>query len=203
MIKTTSKPLTFEEFLEQLPDDEGIYELLNGEIARIQPTRGHDNVAEFLDRVFFEEIIRLKLNYVVKRKILVRTETRSGQEQGRHPDVCVIDKTLWNSDVFAYSALTEPFELAVEVASTNWRDDYIDKLDEYRRLGIREYWIVDDLMMASKQYLGEPKEPTVFVYRLVDGEYRESRFREQELIESATFPELGLTVGEIAAARLG
>ena len=203
MIKTTVKPLKFEELLEQLPDREGIYELVNGEIVRVQPTRGHDNVAEFLDRVFFEEIRRLKLNYVVKRTILVRTETKSGQEQGRHPDVCVIDKTLWNSDVSAYSALTEPFALAVEVASTNWRDDYIDKLDEYRRVGIREYWIVDDRMMASKQYLGEPKQPTVFVYRLVDGEYRESRFRGQERIESATFPELALTVGEIAAARLG
>jgi Uma2 family endonuclease len=27
----------------------------------------------------------------------------------------------------------------------NWDNDYIDKLDEYQRLGILEYWIVDYL----------------------------------------------------------
>ena len=76
-------------------------------------------------------------------------------------------------------------------------------LDVSAYSALTEYWIVDDRMIASKQYLGEPKQLTVFVYRLVDGEYRESRFRGQERIESATFPELALTVGEIAAAPLG
>ena len=204
MINTnTRQPLTFQDFLEQLPDRGGIYELVNGEIVNLQATRGDSNVTDFLYRKCDREVDRLGLNYVVRRNVLIRTETSTGQEQGRHPDVCVVDKTLWNSDISAYSALTEPFQLAVEVASTNWRDDYIDKLDEYRRLGIREYWIVDDRAMASKQYLGEPKQPTVFVYLLVDGQYRETRFRGEEPIVSATFPELALTVAEIAAARLG
>jgi Uma2 family endonuclease len=37
------------------------------------------------------------------------------------------------------AAFVEPLELAVEVVSTNWEDDYIDKLDECQRLGIPEY----------------------------------------------------------------
>jgi hypothetical protein len=28
--------------------------------------------------------------------------------------------------------------------STNWRDDYLMKLGEYEKLGIAEYWIVDN-----------------------------------------------------------
>ncbi len=60
------------------------------------------------------------------------------EEQGRHPDVSVVDKTLWDSNPAAYTAFREPLQLAVEVVSTNWEDDYIDKLDEYQRLGISD-----------------------------------------------------------------
>ena len=164
MTEAKTKPLSFQEFLEQLPDDEGIYELVNGEIVRIQPTRGHDDVADFIWKRLDREKDRLNLNYVVKRTVPIRTEAKTGQEQGRHPDVCVIDKTVWKSNISASTALTEPCSMVVEVASTNWKDDYIDKLDEYQQFGIPEYWIVDDLMMASEKYLGKPKVPTVFVY---------------------------------------
>jgi len=44
-------------------------------------------------------------------------------------------------------------QVAVEVVSTNWEDDYIDKLDEYQRLGIQEFWIVDYLAMGSRDLL--------------------------------------------------
>jgi Uma2 family endonuclease len=47
-----------------------------------------------------------------------------------------------------YAAFTEPIQLAVEVVSTNWEDDYEDKLDEYERLGIAEYWIIDYLVQG-------------------------------------------------------
>lgn len=57
--------------------------------------------------------------------------------------------SLWNSNVLAYAALSEPIQLAVEVVSSNWEDDYVDKLDEYQRLGIPEYWVVDYLAIAS------------------------------------------------------
>jgi Uma2 family endonuclease len=46
----------------------------------------------------------------------------------------VVDKTVCDSNPAAYSAFVEPLQLAVEVVSTNWEDDYIDKLDEYQRL---------------------------------------------------------------------
>lgn len=53
----------------------------------------------------------------------------------------VVSASQYNSNVLAYGALIEPIQLAVEVTSTNCDDDYIDKLDEYQRLGIPEYWI--------------------------------------------------------------
>ena len=83
---------------------------------------------------------------------------------------------------------------------TNWDDDYIDKLDEYERLGIKEYWIVDYLAIASLNYLGNPKIPTVFVYYLVDGKYQVQSFQGQDTIISNIFPELKLTVAQIIEA---
>jgi Uma2 family endonuclease len=97
-------------------------------------------------------------------------------------------------------ALREPLQLAVEVSSTNWDDDYIDKLEEYERLGIPEYWIVDYLAIASRNYLGNPKKPTVFVHQLINGKYQAQTFKGDNTIESLTFPELKLTVEQIIKA---
>jgi len=190
--------LTFEQFLKQLPEEEGRYELVNGEIVKILPIRLHEDIADFLVKQFDKEIDRVPLNYRVSGRFMVRTLTSNGREQGRHPDVSVIDKTLWESKPFAYSAITEPLQLVVEVVSTNWEDDYIDKLDEYQRLGISEYWIVDYLALGSRDYLGNPKVPTVFVYLLDENRvYQMTAFRGNERIISRTFPELVLTAEQV------
>lgn len=194
----TKQLLTFEQFIKQLPDEEGRYEFVNGEIVKILPIRLHEDVADFLIKQFDREVDRVPLNYRVSGRFMLRTLTPNGKEQGRHPDVTVVDKTIWKSQPFAYSALTEPPQLVVEVVSTNWEDDYIDKLDEYQRLGITEYWIVDYLALGSRNYLGNPKEPTVFVYLLDEnGVYQMSAYRGSDRIISRTFPELALTAEQV------
>ncbi len=45
MTNTTAKKLTFEQFLEQYPDGYGIFELVDGEIVRVEPIRAHKNMA--------------------------------------------------------------------------------------------------------------------------------------------------------------
>ena len=201
MTTTRTQPkqiLSFEQFVKQLPAEEGRYELVNGEIVRILPIRLHEDVADFLIKQFDREVDRVPLNYRVSGRIVVRTLTPNGKEQGRNPDVSVVDKTVWDSAPFAYSALTEPLQLVVEVVSTSWEDDYIDKLDEYQRLGISEYWIVDYLALRSRNYLGNPKEPTVFVYLLDEnGVYQMTAYRGTERIISRTFPELALTAEQV------
>lgn len=200
MSTTTLKKLSFAQFLEQYPDGYGIYELVNGEIVKVEPIRAHKNVARYLVRLFDREIERLELDYIVDKDIVIRTVTKDGQEQGRIPDVSVVSQILWNSNPLTYGALIEPPLLAVEVTSTNWEDDYVDKLDEYQRLGIPEYWIVDYWAIASRTYLGYPKVPTVLVYQLVNGQYQPQAFRGSERIISPTFPELKLSVEQIITA---
>jgi Uma2 family endonuclease len=192
--------LTFEQFLEQCPL-EGRYEFVDGEIVRVLATRKHDTVAEFLSDAFKDESKRCNLNYWVSGRVTVATFNKSGRQQGRNPDVSVVDRTVWDAYPTAYSALLDPAQLAVEVVSTNWEDDYIDKLDEYQRLGITEYWIVDYLAIGSREYLGNPKEPSVFVYVLnAEGLYQYTRFQKEDRIVSPTFPELNLTVEQILEA---
>ena len=196
MVHTKTK-LTFADFLQQYPEGSGIYELVNGEIVKVESIIADKNVARFLVRGFNDEISRLELDYIVDKDIVIRTVKASGQEQGRNPDVGVVKASVWNSNVRGYGALTEPIQLAVEVTSTNWEDDYVDKLDEYQRLGICEYWIVDYLAIASRTYLGNPKVPTVFVYSWENDGYLVQSFRNNQRILSKTFPELEITVEQI------
>lgn len=201
MTVTTPKSLTFEQFLAQYPEEQGVYELVDGKIVEMRATRNHDDIVEFLDRQFYREIERLNLGYVVKRNVVVQTFKQDGTVQGRNPDVSVVERRMWRANRSDYSALREPIPLAVEIVSTNWQDDYIDKLGEYQRLGIAEYWIVDYLALASAKYLGKPKIPTIFVYLLAeDGKYYGHTFTGSDRIVSRLFPELTLTVAQIVNA---
>ena len=192
--------LTFEQFLELCPEH-GHYELIDGEMVEICEmafTRNHDDVAEFIDRRFYREVERLSLNYVIKRAIPIKTIDQEGTERGRIPDLSVIDETVWRSNRSAYKGLREKIQLAVEVVSNNWEDDYIDKFEEYQRIGIPEYWIVDYLALGSRDYLGNPKEAAIFVFLLEkNGAYQMTAYRGQDRIISRTFPELNLIVEQV------
>ncbi len=95
-------------------------------------------------------------------------------------------------------------KLIVEVVSTNWRDDYHVKYADYEEMGIPEYWIVDYAALGGRNFIGNPKQPTVFICQLIDGEYQMTQFRSNDLIVSPTFPQLNLTAQQIFdAASLG
>jgi Uma2 family endonuclease len=91
---------------------------------------------------------------------------------------------------------------SIEIVSTNWRDDYRIKLNEYETLGILEYWIVDYAGLGGVQYIGSPKQPTVTINYLIDGEYQSQRYQGDATIISPTFPQLELTTNRIVAILL-
>ena len=192
--------LNFDQFLEQCPED-GRYELVDGKMVRKLATRLHYDVAWLIINDIQDEIKRLQLNYVINDVAAVLTTNKKGKEQGRHPDVSVINRDVWRSDRLNHRGIREPIQLAVEVVSTNWEDDYIDKLEEYERLGIPEYWIVDYLAIGSRDYLGDPKLPSVLIFTLnAEGKYQMTIFQNSDRLISPTFPELNLTVEQIMAA---
>ena len=191
---------SFAEFLDNYPTD-GNYEWVDGAIIEMRATRQHDDIANFMMFAFHDEIRQHRLNYIVTNTALIRTTTLDGKEQGRKPDVSVIQRQQWEIERRSYAALTAPIQLAVEVTSTNWDDDYLDKLEEYQRLGILEYWIVDYLALGSRDFLGKPKQPAVLIFQLnAQQRYQYQLFRGSERIISPTFPHLTLTAEQILKA---
>ena len=193
----TGVKLTFEDYLREYPSGDGIFELVDGELVKVESIRAHKNISRFLVKILDRESERLGLDYIVDKDIVIRTTNIKGKERGRIPDVSVVKASLWNSNVTAYGAITEPLDLAIEVVSTNWENDYIDKLEEYENLGIKEYWIVDYLAIASRSYLGNPKMATVFVHQLRENKYESKSFSGNEQIKSNIFPELKITMDDI------
>ncbi|MFM6197667.1 MAG: Uma2 family endonuclease, partial [Dolichospermum sp.] len=49
-------------------------------------------------------------------------------------------------------------------------------------------------------FIGNPKQPTISIHELIEGEYQVSQFTGSELILSSTFPELKLTAEQIFKA---
>jgi Uma2 family endonuclease len=198
----TKLKLSFAQFIHQLPEEEGCYELVNGEIMRKPPTKKHHDIADAIADIFEYETKRCNLNYRISGRIIIRTETETGQEQGRYPDLVVVDKNIWESNLTtAQSVLYQPPQLVVEVVSTNWEDDYLDKLTEYQLLGIQEYWLIDYLAVASRSWLGNPKQPTIFVctldanktYEIKSYQNDDANGTLRDHIISPTFSELKLT----------
>lgn len=203
MFQPLVEPITFEEFIEWKPEN-GRYELHKGVIVEMQPTGDHELVRAFLIRELNFEIRRFNLAYSIPSQALVKAVDK---KSGYIPDVLVLNLTNLANEPFWKKSSTvsqaESIPLIVEVVSTNWRDDYFLKFGEYEEMGISEYWIVDYAALGGKRFIGNPKQPTVSVYTLVEGEYQITQFRGNDRIESLTFPELDLTAEQVFQAALG
>ena len=64
-------------------------------------------------------------------------------------------------------------------------------------MGIPEYWIVDYAAFGGRRFIGNPKQPTISVYSLIDQEYQVNQFRGDDLIISPLFPDLNLTISHL------
>jgi Uma2 family endonuclease len=53
--------------------------------------------------------------------------------------------------------------------------------------------------LGGRRYIGNPKQPTISIYQLVDREYQVSQFRNSDRI-SSIFSELNLTLQQIFPA---
>ena len=205
MIQTLPKVTTFEEFVAGLPENSGVrYELHNGNIIEMaQPVGDHEEIKGFSTIKLSGIIDRLDLPYLIPNQVIVRPEDK---DSGYFPDVLVLNREnlanekLWKKQSIISNAASIP--LVIEVVSTNWRDDYHLKYADYEEMGIPEYWIVDYAALGGRNFIGNPKQPTISVCNLVDGEYQISKFRDHERIISQTFPELNLTANQIFQASL-
>jgi len=191
----------FEAFLRWLPDHDPNYELYDGCVVPMQPTGCHELIGAFLAEELTLHFRQMNLPYTIPKTGLIKPQRPNS---GYRPDVLVLDRralsheTLW--DAAATVQLGDSIPLVVEVVSTNWRDDYGHKLVDYEALGIQEYWIVDYRALGAVRYLGQPKQPTLTLCQLVEGEYQLQRLTAGQSLVSPSFPALTLSVDAIFAA---
>jgi Uma2 family endonuclease len=203
MIQALQKLTTFDEFIEWKPND-GRYELRNGAVIEMQPKGKHEEVTGFLIGEFAFQSRSLQLPYFAPKQALVRSST--DENSAYLPDVLLVDQRELPSEPYWEKASTltrgSSIPIIVEVVSTNWRDDYLKKLADYEAIGVREYWIADYLGLGGRRFIGTPKQPTLSVCTLVDGEYEIQQFKMGDRIFSPTFQTLTLTVDQVFAGGL-
>ncbi|MCC3427252.1 MAG: Uma2 family endonuclease [Microcoleus sp. PH2017_01_SCD_O_A] len=203
MVAIAQKTLSFEEFLNWDDKSGRSFELVNGVALPLsEPTAKHEDVVDGLCRLLVDHCQSLNLPYIPRQSKQVRLNAAPGEsESSRKADILVFAKEEWvrMRQSSASAAAYIPPPLAIEVVSTNWRDDYRIKLNEYETLGILEYWIVDYAGLGGVQYIGSPKQSTVTINSLIDGEYQALRYQGEATIVSPTFPQLVLTIAQIIA----
>ena len=203
MTQAKHKPISFDELIAWYPENSELrYELHNGVIVEMPKPRGkHSEVAGLIVKKLNVAIDNQGFNCFIPKECVVKPLR---YESGYEPDVIVLDRAAvskeprWEAE--SIITMGESVRLIVEVVSTNWRDDDVIKATDYEEMGIPEYWIVDYRALGGRRFIGNPKQPTISVYTLVDGEYEVSKFREDNLIESPAFPELNLTAEQIFSA---
>ena len=199
----TTQKLTLEEYLSYEDGTDTRYELVDGELAPMSVGTGkHADIIWFLTRRF-EDLIEQSKRPWIARSSVISIQSPRGQKwnTARIPDITIIDSVQWEamSSREAIVNMNEPPPLLiVEVVSPSTKsDDYRSKRGEYGFLNIPEYWIVDYLGLGGRRYIGNPKQPTISVNQLVDGEYVVNQFRGDDVVRSLAFPDLNLTAEQI------
>ncbi|MBD2436855.1 Uma2 family endonuclease [Nostoc sp. FACHB-110] len=200
MTQSLHKLVTFDEFIAWYPENsQRCYEFHDGVIVEMPPPTGdYEEIIGFLVGEIVTEYKRLKLPFFIPKTALIKPLE---SESAYSPDVVIlnqpnlVNEPRWKKESTVSQA--ESIPLVIEVVSSNWRDDYLKKVADYEAIGILEYWIVDYAALGGRRFIGNPKQPTISVYYLVEEEYQVQQFRNHERIISQIFPELNLTVEQI------
>lgn len=203
------KQLSFDEFLARfaLSYVEGYggdnrYELIDGEVFDLEPTGLHEEVAAFITTKVCVQIDKTNLPWFVLQRGLLRPSHLS--MTAFRPDVAVVDRDELSKELFwsnqSILTLGSSIKFVAEVVSSNWQNDYARKVEDYAVLGIPEYWIADYAGLGGTRHIGKPKQPTLSICTLVDGEYEIQQFRGNQTITSTIFPVLKLTAEQVLRA---
>ena len=225
MVAPQTKRISFEEFLTQYPEDGKRYELIEGVIVEMLPTGSHEDVSGFLVAELNFEIRKQNFAYSIPKNCLIKPlAPRSGYipDVAVIDRQQIENEPLWQKSSVIQNGKTVPLVIEVVLKdtlkgstvpstghrpatdcltashiSTNWRDDYGHKFVEYEAMGIEEYWLVDYRALGAVRHIGKPKQPTVTICKLVEGEYQIEKFVRGDRLKSSVFPELNLSTEAI------
>jgi Uma2 family endonuclease len=198
---TQQKHLSFDQFLICYGADNR-YELIDGEVFDLEPTGSHEEVAALITTKICVQIDAASLPWFVLQRGIIRPDN-IGMTAFR-PDVAVIDQNQLTKEMYwseqSILTLGSSIKFVAEVVSSNWQNDYSRKVEDYAVLGIPEYWIADHAGLGGTRHIGKPKQPTLSICTLVNGEYEIQQLRGNQIIVSPTFPDLQLTAEQVLKA---
>ncbi|HHP7243819.1 MAG TPA: Uma2 family endonuclease [Elainellaceae cyanobacterium] len=201
---TSTRKLTFEEYLTYDDGTNTRYELVNGALVAMSLGTGrHGRIIKFVDDVFNAEIQQAGLEWTSQR-LTVGIQSPRGYrwDTCRIPDITVLTVEQWldmDDREAVILAHQDAPKLVVEVVSPSTEtEDYRAKWVEYSALDIPEYWIID------------PIKNTVTICVLEQGRYQDTVYPSNnttqddilERITSPTFPGLSLTAEQILNADM-
>lgn len=176
---TTAEPqrlhMSYDEYI-AWADEDVHAEWVDGEvIVQMPPYDVHQIVLNFLNHLLHLYVEFQELGVVLIAPFEMRLLS---EKSARQPDILVI--TTENLGRLSRERLEGPADLVVEIVSRDSvRRDRHDKLHEYRRAGVREYWVVDP----------RPGRNRADFYRLdAAGEYELYATDEDERVTSAVLP---------------
>jgi Uma2 family endonuclease len=168
---TDTKRLTFEDFCLLVKDGQK-GDLIDGVIYMASP----ENTDAF---ELFSWLLRLIADFMEARGLGKvygsRVAFRLGENQAPEPDVAVMRTERLHLVHQGY--VEGPPDLAIEIVSPESRErDYVEKREQYRRAGVPEYWIVDEM-----------EQRVTLLKRTASGAYREVRPR-KGILHSEVLP---------------
>ena len=145
---TTTRRISTEEDLRKTPDD-GIYELVDGEI-RVSPGGGRHGATSMA-------LVSLLGPYVKEHRLghVMGPDTGHRLPSGnvRCPDVSFVARGRFPNEVVPVDYVNLPPDLAVEVVSPKDRPRWIlDKVGEYLEAGVRLVWVIDPQKQRATVY---------------------------------------------------
>lgn len=163
-VKETKIP-TFEEFLDYDDGTSNLYELIDGVIVAMpEPSRLHQGIARYLDRMLGDAIEQKGENWEPVRNTVIKVPGKYLAD-GRRPDIAVVDILPPEIAQQEKGIRTVP-HMIIEIASSNWANDLRDKILGYLHLGTPDYWVVDYAGLVPEKYCDRGKGVKTIVHTL-------------------------------------
>lgn len=139
--------VSFDEYMERFAHD--FYEWVDGELIPMSPqSYVHHNLVVYLLDVLRAYFRFRAIGEVIIAPFVMKLEATGS---GREPDLQVILKT--NPGQRTDTAMIGPADICIEVVSPeSVTRDYGDKLQEYEKAGVKEYWLFDPARRAALFY---------------------------------------------------
>lgn len=151
---------TAEEFFKITPENESErYELINGEIvAQAAPSTIHQRL---VGNLFFSIKSFINANKGKCEPFVSPFDVKLDEDNVVQPDLLVVCDP---SQLDGKRCNGAP-DFVIEVTSSNYTNDYVEKLALYKNAGIREYWIVDPLYERVMTYFFEKSSsPSIYTF---------------------------------------